>query len=125
MARVARFGEKYDFEELCPNCDEWIEIKYDRPAKRDFKYEIICPCCGEKMMLCTMCHDDYGDICDWNEENGCRISRGEFPGKRIWEDDRDVVSGTHGLHVFSDLPENIYEAGFICKHNWKNSEENV
>ena len=43
-----------------------------------FDYEITCPVCGEKMMLCTLCmwdqegtgEDAPGD-CDWTEEYGC------------------------------------------------------
>lgn len=87
MARVMNENDAdYDFIEPCPECGEDVEIVYDKEPEEDYGYEVVCPYCGAKMMLCMMCHDDYGEICDWSRENGCRISRKEFPEKRIWEE---------------------------------------
>ena len=59
----------YDFEEYCPFCDNAIPVKIDHG---DYDhYEFTCPVCGEKLMLCTLCHDDHGDKCDWTEQTGC------------------------------------------------------
>lgn len=64
----------YNFEEMCPHCGEWIAIAIDYEDMEH--YEITCPICGEKMMLCTLCHWDQSDAnepdhCDWCKETGC------------------------------------------------------
>ena len=64
----------YDFEEPCPYCDTYIAIKVDPD---DPSYEVVCPECGERLMLCTLCHDDFGDDCDWCKERGCKRMRRE------------------------------------------------
>ena len=74
-----------DIEEMCPYCGEYVGVKLD---PRDKSYSVTCPDCGEKVMLCTACHDDFGGVCDWSEENGCFCSRGELL-KRITQD-RDI-----------------------------------
>lgn len=64
----------YNFEEMCPHCGNWIAIVID---DADFEhYEVTCPVCGERMMLCTLCHWDQSDAnepdrCDWCKEKGC------------------------------------------------------
>lgn len=64
----------YNFSEICPHCDGEIAVKLEDGNYRD--YTVICPDCGKEMMLCTLCHWDYGDICDWCE-TGCILSRAE------------------------------------------------
>lgn len=79
----------YDIEEMCPYCDECVGVKLD---PRDKSYSVTCPHCGENVMLCTICHDDFGDVCDWSEGNGCFCSRGELP-KRITQDNDISYNG--------------------------------
>lgn len=64
----------YNFEEYCPHCDNCIPVVVD---DKDFvHYEFKCPVCGNRLMLCKLCHDD-GGVCNWNEESGCfRMERG-------------------------------------------------
>ena len=64
----------YNFEEMCPHCDEFIPIVIDDDDATS--YEVICPVCGEKMMLCTLCHwdaeeDENPHDCDWCPAHGC------------------------------------------------------
>lgn len=68
------FPTNYDIEEYCPHCDNYIPVMIDQ---QDFQnYESKCPVCGERLMLCTLCHDDNG-ACDWTQENGCfRMHKG-------------------------------------------------
>lgn len=77
MHRIKNNGGCYDFEETCPNCDKLIPIEID-----DFEhecYEIDCPSCGYRMMLCTLCYWDQEDEedfdghhkCDWRKKDGC------------------------------------------------------
>lgn len=67
---------EYNFEEECPFCGEYIPVLID---EMDFNhYDIICPVCGKRMMLCTLCRWDQeledgfdGNYkCDWSEA-GC------------------------------------------------------
>ena len=72
----------YNFEEMCPHCDEWIPIVIDDADMET--YSVTCPHCGRKMMLCTLCHWDandagYNELCDWCEKRGCWRERGEQP----------------------------------------------
>ena len=64
-------SEPYDGEEYCPHCDTYIPYRIDSDC---YQYEAICPVCGEILMLCTLCHDDYGDVCDYDDYfNDCRF----------------------------------------------------
>ena len=57
--------------EVCPHCGEEITKKWDVEKKG---YQINCPNCGEKIMLCDGCfhsEDNEGMRCDWSEDRGC------------------------------------------------------
>ena len=57
--------------EVCPHCEKEIMKKWDVEKKG---YQITCPNCGKKMMLCDEClnsEDNVGMRCDWSEERGC------------------------------------------------------
>lgn len=56
--------------EYCPHCDKEQSLLWD--AGKD-GYEIYCPTCGEKIMLCSVC--DEFDACDWREDSGCKKRR--------------------------------------------------
>lgn len=62
--------EQYDVEEYCSNCDNYIAVTVDRACPH---LETVCPVCGEKLMLCSMCDIEHG--CDWTPENGCRMDK--------------------------------------------------
>ena len=59
-----------DIEEYCPHCDSCIGVS----AEEGDGYETTCPVCGKRLMLCTYCHDDFGDCCDWNDNGDERCS---------------------------------------------------
>lgn len=68
--------KEYNFEEPCPHCDTYVPIVIDENDRTC--YEVTCPVCHNKIMLCTLCHWDAEDdgenpciICDWNPVNGC------------------------------------------------------
>ena len=57
--------------EVCPHCGQEITKKWD---VEKCGYQITCPNCGKKMMLCDEClhnEDNEGMRCDWSEERGC------------------------------------------------------
>lgn len=89
MARIAKENEQWNFAEVCPHCENEIGIVCDKPYKDEFDYELVCPVCGKQLMLCTMCQDHYGGVCDWSEENGCFLSRKEFSACVRWIDEED------------------------------------
>lgn len=61
MHRIATNEEiqkdTYDFVEECPNCGHVTHVIIDPNDKR---YEMTCPECGEKLMLCNQCAWDFG-----------------------------------------------------------------
>lgn len=64
-------GITYNFDEACPHCDEYVCVVIDN---NDFThYTVTCPHCGEKMMLCTLCHWDF-----WAESSDCPCYLGKF-----------------------------------------------
>ena len=63
----------YNFDEYCPQCDSYIPVRIDENEKEN--YEIVCPVCGQRLMLCTLCHMD-GHECDFCLEKGCKMMKG-------------------------------------------------
>ena len=53
--------------EYCPHGEKEQSLLWD--AGKD-GYEIYCPACGEKIMLCSVC--DEFDTCDWRVDSGCK-----------------------------------------------------
>lgn len=57
----------FEVTEVCPHCDRENTLVWD--YKND-GYEIHCPHCGEKILLCDACFhsdDNEGMKCDWHE----------------------------------------------------------
>lgn len=56
--------------ECCPHCGNEIEMNHN---VAESGFAVICPECGEKMMICSECTYIFGDYhCDWNSaENSC------------------------------------------------------
>lgn len=57
--------------EVCPHCDGEITIQWD--VEKD-GYQISCPYCGNKIMLCDACKhsdDNPEQKCDWCEQYNC------------------------------------------------------
>jgi len=51
--------------EMCPHCDNEITVEWD--VEKD-GYEVTCPECGRKIMLCDACShsiDNRNRYCDW------------------------------------------------------------
>lgn len=63
---------RYLVTECCPHCDTESTLMW---SVEEHGYEIYCPVCGKKIMLCSMCghHND----CDWTEEAGCKMKKEE------------------------------------------------
>lgn len=64
---------RYLVTECCPHCDTESTLMW---SVEEHGYEIYCPVCGKKIMLCSMCghHND----CDWTEEAGCKMKKEEY-----------------------------------------------
>lgn len=64
---------RYFVTEYCPHCDTESTLMW---SVEQHGYEIYCPVCGKKIMLCSMCghHND----CDWTEEAGCKMKKEEY-----------------------------------------------
>lgn len=56
---------RYLVTECCPHCDTESTLMW---SVEEHGYQIYCPVCGKKIMLCSMCGHD----CDWTEESGCK-----------------------------------------------------
>lgn len=57
--------------EVCPYCSNEISMRWN--VERD-GYQINCPFCGKKIMLCNACRhsdDNPEQKCDWSEEYNC------------------------------------------------------
>lgn len=63
---------RYLVTECCPHCDTESTLMW---SVEEHGYEIYCPVCGKKIMLCSMCghHND----CGWTEEAGCKMKKEE------------------------------------------------
>ena len=66
---------KIECVEICPHCDREVEINW---CTKEDGYEIYCPYCGQKMLLCDDCMhspDNKAQHCDWCKETGCFRNR--------------------------------------------------
>lgn len=63
---------RYLVTECCPHCDTESTLMW---SVEEHGYEIYCPVCGQKIMLCSMC--DHHNDCDWTEEAGCKMKKEE------------------------------------------------
>lgn len=75
----------YIVTELCPHCENEIEIRWDT-GKRGFK--AFCPVCGGQLMLCDECrHTPDGEgpsSCDYDRSTDT-CHRGRVNGKKAEE----------------------------------------
>lgn len=64
---------RYFVTEYCPHCDTESTLMW---SVEEHGYQIYCPVCGKKIMLCSDCghHND----CDWTEESGCKMKKEEY-----------------------------------------------
>lgn len=63
---------RYLVTECCPHCDTESTLMW---SVEEHGYEIYCPVCGQKIMLCSMC--DHHNDCDWTEEAWCKMKKEE------------------------------------------------
>ena len=66
--------KNYHYEEPCPECGAPVPVRID---PHDASFEIVCPECGAKMMLCTHCHDCFGD-CDYTRCEKLKALQGAY-----------------------------------------------
>lgn len=76
---------KKEVVEYCSECENEVILQWDT---EEDGFEIVCPYCGKKLMLCdecqhTVCEDGEPHDCDWDETCGechrckCRIAAEE------------------------------------------------
>lgn len=66
--------EPSEVTELCPHCENEVVLHWD---VKDRGYKAFCPLCGERLMLCSACHDD-DFACDYSKDtDGCRWNLAE------------------------------------------------
>ena len=61
---IAHADEPPEVTEMCPSCEREVTIIWN--TERD-GYKAYCPVCGERLMLCSACHDD-DFACDYNKD---------------------------------------------------------
>lgn len=60
---------RFEITECCACCENEVALQWNVNTDG---FEIFCPYCGEKMMLCDECqHSEGFTWCDWCEEKGC------------------------------------------------------
>lgn len=64
---------KKEVVEYCSECENEVVLQWDTDADG---FEIVCPYCGKKLMLCdeckhTVCEDGEPHDCDWCDETSC------------------------------------------------------
>lgn len=64
---IDRIEEPPEITEECPSCGEEVTLLWD--TERD-GYKAFCPYCGERLMLCSVCHDD-AFYCDYDSKKDC------------------------------------------------------
>ena len=98
--------DDYDFEEYCPHCDSFIPV---RTYSTD-EYETVCPVCGKRLMLCTLCRDVFGDTCDWNDKNDCKCHCVKRCSNCKWHEDFTGAC----CNGDSDYRADFTDSDFVC-----------
>ena len=64
--------EENEITEVCPHCESEITMQW---SVEESGYKAYCPVCGKRLMLCSACHDDTGDMCDYDiKTNSCKFN---------------------------------------------------
>lgn len=88
--------------EVCPYCNNEISMRWD--VERD-GYQINCPFCGEKIMLCDACRhsdDNPEQKCDWCEQRNCFRKPKSIPLIRILQKKiKDCYA--KGMHGYDEI----------------------
>ena len=64
--------EENEITEVCPHCENEITMQW---SIKESGYKAYCPVCGKRLMLCTACHDDTGNMCDYDiKTNSCKFN---------------------------------------------------
>lgn len=74
LLNIKKSGE-HEVVEVCPHCDREVVLYWN--VEED-GYEINCPYCGKKMMLCSECQA-RNSCCNWNGNFGCYQKKGGLP----------------------------------------------
>ena len=71
-----REDRTYTVTELCPHCDNEIEMTWNTD---ELGYKAFCPVCGKRLMLCDECrHTEGVGGCDYDSgSDTCRFNRAE------------------------------------------------
>lgn len=91
--------------EVCPHCDGEIVLQWN--VEQD-GYQIKCPYCGEKIMLCDACRhsdDNLNMICDWSEEYGCFRKQPSL--LQSIRTEIDAIYDREGGHSYEEVIEEI------------------
>ena len=69
LCKRMKLIEDNECKEWCQFCNTEVHILWDVKVHG---YQIYCPNCGNRLMLCNKCtHSDDYRGCNWAEENGC------------------------------------------------------
>lgn len=72
-ASVCELDKDFDncVTEVCPHCEEEVTLSWDVNL---MGYQIYCPKCGKKMLLCSECEGSHTGGCNWSSEKGCYMA---------------------------------------------------
>ena len=76
VAPAEESDRTYIVTELCPHCDNEIEMTWNTD---ELGYKAFCPVCGKRLMLCDECrHTEGVGGCDYDSgSDTCRFNRAE------------------------------------------------
>lgn len=80
----------YTVIEVCPHCENEIEMRWDTEA---LGYKAFCPVCGRRLMLCDECRHAGDGACDYDgKTDSCKHnpSWSDLLAEQMWEEFEDV-----------------------------------
>ena len=97
----------YIVTEVCPHCENEIELRWDTDA-RGFK--AFCPVCGKRLMLCDECRHIPGGagICDYSSQTDTCRRNPESNAELIHHDMQTLEARDAALQQLWDALENLY-----------------
>ena len=110
---------KFEVTEVCPHCEREVTVTWN---PEEDGYQIFCPQCGERIMLCSACMDASDNTrhkCDWDDVKGCFRKPVQLPLEEILQRfiDKCYSTGLRDANSILDTVKRNFPSYLVSRTN--------